>query len=123
MNRMSFALTTPQFRARTKDVTRRLGWLTLKAGDIVMAIEKGMGLKKGEKHVQLGRIQIVSVIREPLDKLRTRPNETAREGFPDMTPDEFIAFFCKTHKGCRPQTTITRIEFEYLDSCFKYHDL
>uniref|UniRef100_UPI000AE7764A hypothetical protein n=1 Tax=Verrucomicrobium spinosum TaxID=2736 RepID=UPI000AE7764A len=104
MNRMSFALTTPQFRARTKDVTRRLGWLTLKAGDIVMAIEKGMGLKKGEKHVQLGRIQIVSVIREPLDKLRTRPNETAREGFPDMTPDEFIAFFCKTHKaaGLKP---------------------
>lgn len=42
---ISFALTTPQFRARTKWVTRRLGWLFLKPGDTLMGVEKGMGLK------------------------------------------------------------------------------
>ena len=46
---MSFALTTEQVRNRTKTVTRRLGWATAKAGDIVQPIVKGQGLKKGER--------------------------------------------------------------------------
>lgn len=40
MKRISFALTTPQFRARTKRVTRRTRWLKAKAGDHVMGRER-----------------------------------------------------------------------------------
>ncbi len=49
MRNMSFMLTTQQMQDRTKDVTRRVGWWFLKPGDVIMAVEKGMGLKKGEK--------------------------------------------------------------------------
>jgi hypothetical protein len=49
MRNMSFSLTTPQVYAGTKTVTRRLGWRFAKAGQRVCAVEKGMGLKKGEK--------------------------------------------------------------------------
>jgi hypothetical protein len=45
---MSFMLTTEQVRNQTKDVTRRLKWLFLKSGDILNAVVKGIGLKKGE---------------------------------------------------------------------------
>jgi hypothetical protein len=45
--RMSFFLTTAQVLAHTKTVTRRDAgkWTTLKAGDKIVAIEKGQGLK------------------------------------------------------------------------------
>ena len=45
---MSFAMTTPQFRARTKTVTRRFGWWFLKPGDVVMGVERSRGLDRGE---------------------------------------------------------------------------
>ena len=57
---MSFAMTTDQFRNRTKDVTRRFGWWFLKPGDLVMGVEKAMGLQKGQQIVRLGLIEIVS---------------------------------------------------------------
>ena len=113
---ISFFLTTPQFLAGTKDVTRRLGWSFLKAGDELMAIEKGQGLKKGETVVQLGLIKIVGVSTERLDQMIRFPaygiDECRREGFPEMTPHEFVEFFCKSHKGCYPKKLITRIEFK-----------
>lgn len=52
-------LTTDQVRNRTKTVTRRLGWKFLQPGDIVNAVKKGMGLKKGEKVEVLGQIKVV----------------------------------------------------------------
>ena len=46
-------------------------------------------------------------------------DECRKEGFGDhpslRSPSEFVAFFCSSHKGCMPQSEITRIEFEYLD--------
>ena len=36
------------------------------------------------------------------------------EGFPEMSPDEFIEMFCESHKGCDPETTVNRIGFEYI---------
>ncbi len=65
---MSFSMTTAQFRARTKTVTRRLGWWNLKPGDVIMGVEKAMGLKKGEKVKRLGRIRIVRCSRLFLSK-------------------------------------------------------
>lgn len=111
---ISFSLTTPQFRARTKDVTRRMGWTNLKAGDVLMGCEKCMGRKPGEPLVRLGKIEIVSVRREPLRAIHSEIKGCVREGFPRMSGPEFTAFFCASHKGCTPDTIITRIEFKYL---------
>ncbi len=109
---MSFSMTTAQFRARTKTVTRRLGWWNLKPGDVIMGVEKAMGLKKGEKVKRLGRIRIVRVGTEILTAITDQ--EVIREGFADMTPAAFVAMFCSHHKVV-PQVPVNRIEFEYLD--------
>src|SRR5688500_13795271 len=66
---MSFSLTTRQMRARAKTVTRRVGWLKLRPGAELLAVEKAMGLKKGEKVVPIGRIRVLDVRRERLDEL------------------------------------------------------
>lgn len=110
MRNMSFALTTEQIRARTKTVTRRLGWRDLKPGNQVQAVVKCMGLKPGEKVHRLCVIEIVSVRREPLNAI-TRL-DVRREGFPHMTPDEFVAMFCASMR-CLPTDEVTRIEFAY----------
>lgn len=115
---ISFSMTTPQFMAGTKDVTRRMGWEGLRAGDILRAVEKCMGLKKGEKMKPLDMIRVVSVRQEILDEMTRNPDyglvECKREGFPEMVPSEFIEFFCRGHTGAFPKRTITRIEFERL---------
>ncbi|MBL3601592.1 MAG: HNH endonuclease [gamma proteobacterium endosymbiont of Lamellibrachia anaximandri] len=91
---MSFALTTDQFKARTKTVTRRLGWGFLKPGDTVMGCRKCMGLKPGEKLERLGLIRILNVRREPLSRMFTEHTyglmETTKEGFPEMGTLDFI---------------------------------
>ena len=112
MRNMSFMLTTRQMYMETKDVTRRLGWWNLKAGDVVMAVEKGMGLKAGEKVKKIYPIEIVSVRREPLNKITDA--EVLREGFPNMTTLGFIEMFTASHKGCGAETVINRIEFRRL---------
>lgn len=112
MRNISFFLTTPQFKAHAKDITRRLGWSNLKDGDVLMAVEKAQGLKKGEKINKLGPIQAIKPRREPLNAITQ--HEVIREGFPEMTPAGFIVMFCKSHKGCTPETIITRIEYKYL---------
>lgn len=117
---ISFMLTTPQFLNGTKDVTRRMGWLFLKAGDELMAVEKSQGLGKGGKIKRLGMIEVASICREPLSAIENYPKygiyEVAREGFPDLTAQEFISFFCDSHKKCTPESIVTRIEFRRLAS-------
>jgi len=109
---ISFALTTEQFINRTKTVTRRLGWDFLKAGDVLCAVEKGMGLKKGEKVRRLGLIEVVSAWPEPLEAITAE--DVVREGFPEMTSENFVEFFCR-HNQVDPSTIVNRIEFKYLD--------
>jgi len=119
---ISFALTTKQFRDRTKTVTRRLKWLKLKVGDELMGCVKCMGLKPGEQIERLGAIKVTDIRREPLrrmtDELDYGFQETALEGFPvghaKHWPSEFVRMFCDNMK-CSPETEVTRIEFEYLD--------
>jgi hypothetical protein len=122
MRNMSFALTTDQIMEGSKDVTRRLGWLFAKEGDLLRPVKKCMGLRPGEKlDVLRDPIRIVSVRREPLrrmtDELDYGFEECQREGFGAHTecrwPSAFVAMFCATHKGCTPDTVITRIEFAY----------
>lgn len=114
MRNISFALTAAQFRARSKDVTRRLGWLDVRAGDRLMGCEKCMGRKPGEPLIRLGAIEVVAVRRVRLDTITAA--DVAREGFPEMTPAEFVAFFCASHKGCTPRSVVTRIRFRYLET-------
>ena len=117
---ISFSMTTPQFLDGTKDVTRRIGWEKLKAGDILRAVKKAMGLKKGEKMEPLGFIRVVDVRAEPLSRLTEDLEygfaETTREGFPDghdyHWPSAFVDFFCRGHTGAFPDQNVTRIEFE-----------
>jgi hypothetical protein len=116
---MSFAMTTEQARNKTKDVTRRLGWWFLKPGDIVQQVEKGMGLGKGGKVVRLHLIEIVSVRREPLQRLVDKPyrygnEEARREGFPEMSGWEFVQHFLRNHPGKDASLEVNRIEFKYI---------
>lgn len=115
MRNISFSMTAPQFIAGTKDVTRRIGWIHVTAGEQLQAIEKGQGLKKGEKIKTLGLIRLANVRFERLDEMITMRAygmiECRREGFPHMAPEEFVEFFCNGHRRCRPGTVITRLEF------------
>jgi len=119
---MSVALTIDQVKDETKTVTRRLGWTHLKPGQLFCAVKKGMGLKPGEKIERLKILRAVDVRHEPLrrmtDELEYGMEECVREGFPPPSsycwPSEFVRFFCETHTGCRPETVITRIQFNYV---------
>lgn len=118
MRNMSFALTTEQIRNRTKTVTRRKGvwWArVLKPGTLLCAVEKSQGIKKGGL-VRLCVIRVVSVRTEQLVEPRIVGIrlESAREGFPELKWEEFVAMFCR-HMGGKPDQIVTRIEFEYTD--------
>lgn len=114
---MSFSLTTEQFKAKTKTVTRRVGWKFLNPGDLVMGCKKCMGLKPGEAIERLGMIKIKSVRREDLSDLLFDPyygaSEVIKEGFPHMTPKEFVEMFVDHMRGDKNQE-VTRIEFEHI---------
>jgi|SRR3990172_2283919 len=115
MRRMSFSMTTEQVRNQTKTVTRRFGWYFAKPRDLIQPVEKAMGLKRGEKQKLIGGpIRIISAQAEPLNTITKI--ECRSEGFPEMQPAEFIEMFCRTHKPCRPDSIVVRIEFEYLDA-------
>lgn len=123
MRNISFMLTTEQVRAKTKTVTRRMGWDFLRAGDRLCAVEKGQGLGKGGKVNRICTIQVVSVRKERLDRMiedrEYGIDETAREGFPEphekADPAVFVRFFCASHSGCKPDSLVSRIEFCYVD--------
>lgn len=116
MRNISFHLTTPQFVAGTKDVTRRGGWVSLPPGEVLCAVEKGQGIPKGESIKRLGHIITVDCRRERLDRMTTEPeygrDECRREGFPEMTPEQFVDFFCGSHDRIEPESDVTRIEFK-----------
>lgn len=109
MRNISFALTERQFLDGSKTVTRRVGWRTLEAGTVLQAVRKGMGLKKGEKAHKLGQLRVIAVRRERLDAITIE--DCAREGFPGLTPAEFVAMFCR-EMSCKPETMVGRIEYE-----------
>lgn len=128
-------------KAPVKDVTRRLGWLNLKPGERLQVCEKCQGLKPGEKLMKICVIEVVSVRREPLSAMtkdrQYGEREVRREGFTYVAqfgreivdkhfgtvlfpwnsvprPEQFVKFFCLSHKGCAPDTVVTRIEFKYV---------
>lgn len=110
---MSVSLTEAAVVARTKTVTRRMGWLNLKPGDRLTLCRKVMGRRKGEPLVRIVDVEVVSVRREPLTAITAA--EVVAEGFPAITAGAFVEFFCASHKGCLPTSTVTRIEWRYIE--------
>jgi hypothetical protein len=105
---MSFAITKRQFLDGTKTQTRRLGWASLRVGEFFMGVNKCMGLKKGEKQIEFGVRRVVRKWSERLDAITQ--GDVVAEGFPEMTPAQFVELFCKVNK-CEPSTEVTCIEF------------
>jgi hypothetical protein len=101
----------PQFRARSKWVTRRMRWGHAKAGRVLTGIEKGMGLAKGARQVVLGDVLVVDARREPIEVIDQR--DVVLEGFPDWSVEEFVRMFCKLN-SCTPAELCTRIEYRYV---------
>lgn len=83
------------------------------------------GLPKGTRQVVLAEVEIVAVTIEPLGHIDER--EVEREGFPGITPGEFVAMWLDSHgfprRGQRPELgqrhamaiECRRIEWRYLD--------
>ena len=107
---MSFAKTPEQMENGTKTETRRLGWDFLKDGDLLTAVNKTMGFKKGEKPIWISDLRVRRTWREPLNKITSAG--CAAEGFPELTPDEFIEMFC-AFNHCSPEIEVRVIQFEY----------
>ncbi|MGY2025787.1 hypothetical protein [Nocardia gipuzkoensis] len=109
---MSVSLTEDAVCDRRKTVTRRMGWLHLTPGTRLTLCRKVMGRKPGEPLVRIVDVEVVDVRRERLALIG--PDDVEAEGFEDMTPDAFVEFFCRSHKGCTPDTVVTRIRWRYL---------
>jgi hypothetical protein len=71
-----------------------------------------MGFQKGESVQKLGPILIGEHWWEPLNAITQE--EVILEGFPEMSPDEFVEMFCREMK-CKPSRLVHRIGFSYLD--------
>jgi len=110
MRNISFSHTVNQIRDKSKTVTRRIGWQSLKEGTLLMACEKCQGLKKGQKINRICTIKVIDVRREVLQNIDE--SDIKKEGFPHMSKSDFINMFCKSFK-CKPSSEITRIEFMY----------
>jgi hypothetical protein len=113
---MSFMATKKAVYGKTKTVTRRLGWNNLKHGDMLWACEQCQGVGKGNKIKRIWYILTLDVFPEPLYFIRQRGYEDCvKEGFPNLTPDDFIDMFCELNKAkkCTPHTLVNRIEFAY----------
>ena len=108
---MSVALSEQAVRDRTKTVTRRLGWSYLEPGDRLTLCKKVQG-RKGEPLDRIAEVRVVDVRREQLDAITYE--DCVAEGFPDYPPERFVEFFCDSMR-CKPSTTVTRIEWRYLD--------
>jgi hypothetical protein len=111
---MSVAFTEQAVRDRRKTVTRRKGWAHLRPGERLTLCRKVMGRKKGEPLVRIVDVEVVSVRREPLSSITA--DEVAREGFPGMSPGEFIRRFFIEPQGIQPADPVTRIEWAYVSA-------
>jgi len=123
---MSVAYTEQAVVERRKTVTRRKGWWLDKRGRRLILpgqhltlCRKVMGRKAGEPLVRLVDVEALDVRREPLDLMLNQPaygaTEVIAEGFPDLTPEEFIDRFFVEAQGIRRTGWVTRIEWRYLD--------
>ncbi|MCG8532550.1 MAG: hypothetical protein MI749_18080, partial [Desulfovibrionales bacterium] len=83
----------------------------LKPAEIVNAVEKGMGLAKGQRVTHIHQIRIVNVRKEPLNAITQK--ECRLEGFPELTPAQFVEMFT-THNKCKADEPVNRIAFRHM---------
>ena len=118
MRQMSFALTVEPMRQHLKGVTRRYGWDDIKVGELLQAVEQCQGLKKGEHVKKLAVIRVTAERWEPLTQMVEFPEygkaEVILEGFPLMSPAEFVMMVARANKK-EPYQMVHRIAFEYVD--------
>lgn len=83
-----------------------------------MGCVKCMGLK-GEPMERICPIIVTSVRREALGAMHGEygDQEAIKEGFPNMSGNEFVDMFCE-HMKCDSTIIVTRIEFRYLSGGF-----
>lgn len=110
---MSVSMTTDAVRERRKTVTRRAGWEYLKPGDRLTLCAKVQGRRKGEPLDRIVDVEVVDVTREPLYWITSE--DVAREGFPGMSPAEFVTRFFVEGQHMTPSDMVTRIEFKYIE--------
>lgn len=114
---MAFSKTIVPMREFRKTVTRRYGWHKAKPAQIVMAIEKGQGIAKGERVVPICEIQLLTPRWERADLMVTDleygERECVLEGFPELSPKEFVEMLCDFNKK-RPDELVHRLEFRHL---------
>lgn len=116
MNRISFAETEAAIEDRSKTVTRRLGWLRLKKGERLQAVNK----IRVRGACLLCVIEVVSVRRERLSAITD--DDVAREGFPGRDAAWFIEMFLakflkgvpRSRRHLFTDPEVTRIEFRYV---------
>lgn len=108
---MSVTHTKEAVYTRRKTQTRRAGWTFLHPGDRLTLCEKVMGRRKGDPLVRIVDVEVTGVRREPLNAITAE--DVAAEGFPDWTPGEFVAFFCREMGGNTTQD-VTVVEWRYL---------
>jgi hypothetical protein len=127
--RLSCSLTLDAVADRTKTVTRRRAdsWVKLHVGHELILIEKGMGLAKGAKQVELARVRVTAVDVRPL--LPMSDLEVLHEGLWEAAERHinervsagqwFADFWLASHgyqAGIDPRDVIVRrIEWVYLD--------
>lgn len=114
MRNMSFIHTKQQIYDGTKTETTRKGWTDAKPGDRIMAIEQGMGLKKGEK---IKRIRVIEVVKNEQIQVRLKfykKKNVVAEGFLDLTPKQFIRQILFAKCKCRIGEEVNRITFKYV---------
>jgi hypothetical protein len=115
---MSFSLTVEQMKRHEKSCTRRYGWDDIKVGELLQAVEQCQGLKKGEHVKKLAVIRVTAERWAPLTQMVEFPEygkaEVILEGFPTMSPAEFVLMVAKAnHK--EPYQMVHRIAFEYVE--------
>ncbi len=117
---ISMAYTAEQVRARTKTVTRRVGWVNARPGERLIACEKVMGRKAGEPLVRIVAIELVDVRREPIMALVDNrrgygDEEVSLEGFPDLSPETFVRTYFTEAQGLNLDAEVTRLAYRYLE--------
>lgn len=123
---ISVAYTAEQVIARTKTVTRRLGWWEdrrgrriVHPGDQLTCCRKVMGRKPGEPLVRLAQVEVVDVRRERLSLMIEHRAyglaECDREGFPELNPETFIDRYFVQAQGIPADAEVTRIQWRYLE--------
>jgi hypothetical protein len=118
MKVISMSMATNAFIDGTKSVTRRAGWKRARVGQRLRVVEQGQGLRKGERMKTLGYIELTNVRSERLscltDNTEYGTQELILEGFPNLTPEQFIGILCE-HSHIGPNTVVKRLEFKRIE--------